>query len=565
MPAPGSTNYDFPCIAAEYEPHSLPRYRDSVLISAINSTFPQTEKELRAKLNKIPVFNDELRQLDPSMRRLQLAEMLRFRVATPALFSTISNIHGFMLESYVGREPYSVLAARRLEQTYKHMENNTYPSLSETGAQFSSAIFGMPGCGKTLAVDTAEELYQPRAPVIHHELYGIWQIPFLKLRMPFLGSSRVSLATALIRAIAMLFPPGDYEKLYLRSKLNSNQVILQAFALMQIHKVGFVVIDEGQGDPRLAGDAAVKAAERLDPTALTTTVVAGSNQSGVPLMVVGTRELEDILSSRMTLIRRTTGAGYEPLERAATRSKVSDFDRIFVIMWARQVVDIPLQLTARWKSIFYFYSRGVPDIFVKLFVAVQQRALDDKIASITEVLVHDVAKEELRALCSIGVALSSTEHPGALRFLWKKKDVRPLWVDWELYAATEAKKQLNASSAWSFEQAIEGFKKKLGNEGNTSSVPPSTASASAEPQTAPEQGAGALAPQSPGKARIPNEKRPVRSKAGSGQARTGASAVGKTASQPKAQKKTNAHAKRYMKPSAEDVSYTKWQDPDSVK
>lgn len=478
MPAPGSTNYDFPCIAAEYNPHPLARFRSNPLISAINSFYPQTLQALLKELNVFPDFTQKLRLEDPMLRRLALGELLRFRVATPALKTTVANIHSYMLESYVGREPYSVLSARRLEELNQHFKHGTFPQLGETGAQFSSAIFGMPGCGKTFAIEAAESLYLCRgAPVIHHEKYGIWQIPVLKLKMPFLGMSRISLATAIIKAVAESFPPGDYERIYLRSRLNSNQLMLQAFSLLHIHKVGYVLVDEGQGDVKDAlaggmggGTSGDTAAEKVDKTALTTLIVAGSNQAGTPLMLIGTPELEKMLNGRMTLIRRTTGPGFEPLETAAIRGRQADFDMVFGILWARQLLDVPVPMTPRWRSLFYFYSHGVPDILVKLFKAVQERALDDGLPSITEELVHTVARDDLRRLTDIGIALGCTEHPGARRFLWEKSDVRPKSVDWDLFASTELKRRRSEVPRWTADEAVKQFIAKQDGKAVSDSV-----------------------------------------------------------------------------------------------
>lgn len=238
LPLPLQQNslaYPFPCVRADDRPHVLPRYSNNPLIGALR--FPTDTKSLRRALTYVPEFNEQMRQLDRPTRRLMLQELKRFRIGLPRLCELAELVYGGMLESYVGRVPHSPDANRRLTELYVMRESNAVPLLPENGAEFAGAVIGKGGCGKTFAADAVAALFGS-TPVIHHPELATYQIPVVKLAMPFLGASRKTLGAALIHELDRLFPEGNYSKLYLTPKVNSNQLLLSAFALLQVHCVG---------------------------------------------------------------------------------------------------------------------------------------------------------------------------------------------------------------------------------------------------------------------------------------------------------------------------------------
>jgi len=408
-------------IEADYSrPHPLPRYAGLHLVNALR--YPTDEASIRAAINYIPHFTDEMRRAERPLRRLMLKEMKRFRVVLPRTLQLAADLHGSKLESYVDRVPHSVAVVRRLRELRKHAENGTFPEIPKNGAQFAGALFSVPGYGKTTGIDAVTSLYKDCKLIFHRDL-GIWQIPIIQLSMALLGSTKKSLALNLIHEISRAFPIGDYQRLYLKTRLNANQLLLQAFALLQIHAVGHVIVDEGQGDFQ-------EAAEDLDrdpsdqKTPLSSLLIAGSNQSRVPVFMVGTHELKQSFGKRLTLRRRSTGIPWGPLSSKVHSGQMSEFDLFFELLWTCQILDVFTPHTERLRRLFHFYTYGSPDTLVQLFTRVQEHALDFNLPSITEELVTYVARTYLADLTDVAIALHAKDHPGAKNFLFQISDVR---------------------------------------------------------------------------------------------------------------------------------------------
>lgn len=444
------SSYTFPCVRAEHVPHPLPRYADNPLIGALR--FPQGLSELKRKLTYIPQFSEDIRAKDRSTRRLVLQELKRFRLAVPRLCELAETSNGTMIESYVGRVPHTPESNRRLAELYRHREKGTLPLLPQNGAEFAGAMIGKGGCGKTFAMNAVAGLYEC-TPVIHHEDLGVWQIPMVKLAMPFLGASRKTLAIAIIHEIDRLFPAGNYARLYLTPKANSNQLLLSAFALLQIHCVGYVFIDDS-GIAATLSDDPITRKESTDEkrTPLTTLLIAMSNQAGVPILFSGTPELKQMLGRTNSLLRRSTGQPWGPLSCVTHTSGPSEFDQMLGILWSLQVLQAPAPLDDRMRELMWLCSYGIPDTLVKLFTKVQMRALYDGVETITEELVRRVALTELRDLVEVALAHHEMDRPGARERLIRMSDIR---AEYAPYEAPQGEFGRPKAASWSLEQAWE--------------------------------------------------------------------------------------------------------------
>jgi hypothetical protein len=449
---PSGATYTFPCVPAAFEPHALERYRGNPLIEALR--FPKGTAALRRALTFVPDFNDEMRQLDRPTRRLLLQEFKRFRVATPRMCELAELVHGGMLESLVDRVPHTPQANRRLGELYRHSTQNTLPSLPKNGAEFAGAMIGKGGCGKTFALDAVAGIYET-TPVIHHCDLGIWQIPVVKLAMPFLGSSRKTLATAIIDELDKQFPDGNYRRLYLNTRANSNQLLLIAFRLLQLHCVGYVLIDDS-GIPATLDDSAARRKEAAEAktTPLATLLIAMSNQSRVPVLFAGTPELKQMLGTTYSLLRRSTGSPWGPLDIEARGKSTSEFDQVLDILWTLQLLRQPIALTDGMRRLFHLYTFGIPDTLVKLFTSVQRRALFDGEETITEELVHHVATTELHDIVEVAVAHQELKRVGAAEHLLRMGDLR---AELQGNRGTPGEFGRPRQPVWSLEQALERF------------------------------------------------------------------------------------------------------------
>jgi hypothetical protein len=420
----GSVGYDFPCVRADYRPHPIARYSQNPLISAL-PTLPAKRTELKLALNSLPEFTPADLLLDRQSRRLLLKQLSRFFIALPRVCELAESIYANVVEGYVGREPFTAEANLRLQKLYKAQNVGAFCSLGPTRntAQFTSALLGSPGAGKSLSLAHIAALFPP---VIHHPSIDLFQIPVLHIEMAYNGLSLATLAHAIIRAIARAFPDGDYERLYLKSRGNSEQQLLAAFALMHIHAVGMLIVDEAQNSDYKLDDAAgggvrVVRKRGVAQTPLTTLLITASNTLQVPLLLAGTAEMRQVMGSRMSKVRRMVGSGlrpWGPLNIVATgNQKHSEYDVFLSTLWQYQLLQAPAPLTPEMRNIFHYYSFGVPDFVVKLFHDVQWRALMNGRETFDQALVHEVAATEMAAVTRLTAAMRKREDSASKAIL----------------------------------------------------------------------------------------------------------------------------------------------------
>lgn len=480
--------YNFPCVTAAPIPHALPRYAANDLIGALR--FPRNTASLRRALTYVPDFTEDMRRLDRSTRRLQLEEMKRLRIGLPRLCELAELVSGGMLESYVGRVPHTPESIRRLNELYRHRGHDTVPRLPENGAEFAGSLIGMGGCGKTFALDAVAALFAD-TPVIHHPELGVWQIPIVKLAMPILGTSRRTLGNAIIHELDKLFPEGDYARLYLKPRFNSNQLLLIAFSLLQIHLVGYVLIDDSAISTTLEDGVSKKEAAEAKRTPMTTLLIAMSNQSRVPMLFSGTPETRRLLGTTWSLLRRSTGTTWGPLSIQSRGTSRSEFDVVFGILWTLQLLRQPVEYSERMRQLFYLLSGGIPDNLVKLFTRVQKRALFEERESFTEELVLHVATTEMRDAAEVAVAYHHRDEPGALERLLRLSDIQ---AELEPNGAPKGEFGRPRPQVWTLETALEQYFDASNEEGFDSEVGRSATSPLEPP--APQTDAAACAERS---------------------------------------------------------------------
>lgn len=415
-------SYSFPCVRADYVAHRLPRYADNPLISALR--FPEKRSALKTALNRLPDFDPTERELDRPTRRLQLKQLARFFLGLDRVAELAENIYGNILEGYIGREPHTAAANSKLRTLYEAQKTSDFCSLDirRNNAQSSCALIGTPGVGKSESLKRVAELFPP---MIHHPEFDLWQIPVLNIEMAYNGMSQGTLAHAIIRGLADRFPPGDYARLYLKSHANSEQLLLAAFSLMHVHAVGALVVDEAQNKD-YSKETDDDAAEinrvrkyRVSQSPLITLLITASNRMQVPLLMSGTAELRDLMGKRLSKVRRMVGEGMRPwgplsIVPSAT-SRHSDYDVYMNLLWRYIWLKNPPEYTSEMRSLFHYYSFGIPDVIVKLFKAVQWRALENQVETFDAALIHDVATREMGAVIGITQNMRKASTDAAAR------------------------------------------------------------------------------------------------------------------------------------------------------
>lgn len=409
-PHPGGKNRQGLIYIALYRDHPIAKYNASQLVRAL-PVLPDA-MTLQEKLTRLPERDDDERELDSSIRVMRLAEVFNIYVCLPRVAHLLQTLHTLICEGYMGRIPYSPNEMALRQQTYEMQQRGEAFDIDdeENGAEFTVALMGIPGIGKSRSLRRITKMYRK---VIYHPELDIYQIPALLIEMPYNGVSINTLAQAIIRALDKMYPQGRYYEAYLAGREVAEVRFMDAVQLMQTHYVGILLVDESQNrDYRKDSRQPSKAVAGQTP--LTTLLITATNQSEIPMLMTGTNEMSDQLGKRASMLRRTVGRGlrnWGPLTLPKTNKAgdvvdMGEFDVFLHMIWDYQWTKTPFELTQRMRNIFHFYTVGITDIIVKLFHDVQLRAIHnggDEV--VDEALVHDVATKELKELTDLTDAL----------------------------------------------------------------------------------------------------------------------------------------------------------------
>ncbi len=408
----------YPRVVATYRTHPVSRFNQNPLIMALPAL--PDEVTLGQSLTYMPDYDESERGLDRTSRLMQIRQLSRFYVGLPRVVELVESLHAMICESYVGREPARPDANVRRQDVYDRRQRGEFFQMDnpDNGAEFSSAVLGFPGVGKTQAIKRAAQMYER---VIFHPDLGIYQIPVLRIEMSYDGASVHTLADAIFRQLNRLLPECGYNKLYIGSRSNAEIRFMDAVELMQTHYVGALLVDESQNQRygaeklrrQFKNGAPIKSrANVVGQTALATLLISASNYTQIPLLLTGTPELQDAMSGRLSSIRRTTGGGFKtwgPL-KFHDKDGMGEFGVVLNLLWQFQWTKTSFELTPRMLRLFYYYTQGISDFVVKLFQEVQTRAIrDGGDELVTEELVHEVATNELQRLSEVTRAMRESD------------------------------------------------------------------------------------------------------------------------------------------------------------
>jgi hypothetical protein len=404
-------------VEAIYVDHPNPEYHGNPLISALPH-FLDNDSLVDA-LESLPRFDEEQRQHPAEIRYTYIGRLSRCVIALPRTTALARALLDLMLEGYVGREPF--LPEHRLKQQRLYEAKKRGLKLDElpdansavalrsrdAGAELSTAFIGASGSGKTTTMKQIASLFP--AAIVHDDM---WQVPVLIFELPPDGKTVHGLATAIIDALDRRLPFAGYAATYLRNvnRKNAYERIYDAASLIQAHGVGLLIADESQKQKPTEEQLKRKQRptearhQQLSPdheTPLIQLLIAASNKLGVPLVLVGTNELHDVLHGRFSKQRRAVGHSMEYwtfLERSGDVRRPNEFEALLRKLWKFQWVQKPVKFSNTRADLFFELTQGNPDIMVKLFASAQRKAIRDGVEELTDEVIREAFRLEFRAV-----------------------------------------------------------------------------------------------------------------------------------------------------------------------
>ncbi|MFA6064140.1 MAG: AAA family ATPase [Gallionella sp.] len=403
-------------VTARYTSQRIPQFKGNPLIEALPPTM--TDEDVTTALMLTPEFDSAQREWETCERLMMLGSLANFMVPFARHHALARSLDTLIRTGYVGRIPRTTEHTEIFQQIYENQKAGISFRQSSTtlSAQLSSALLGPSGTGKSTSVGRYLAHFPP---VIYHPELCFYQIPYLHVEMPSDGSSVKGLAYGILRKIDELIPEANYYHEYAIKGRPGAEMLMQSVArVMNMHLVGLLVCDEVQN---LANS--FKGAEIV-----MTELVSACNALKVPILFIGTNKATKVLSLDFRQARRSSGHGFEPwlnLPEYVPENEVNDWEEFLDVLWRYQWTKKPVLLDDQLAGAMYYYSQGVIDLAIKLFVSAQARAMADGSETISAELIADVYKCEFQLLHPMVDALRNNDYEALANF----SDIAPLQLD----------------------------------------------------------------------------------------------------------------------------------------
>ncbi len=281
--------------------------------------------------------------------------------------------------SYKFRTPEKLI---HLLKQAKNFDDKQMLYLMNEHARFEDTILafafiGIPGIGKTI---TIKKILKLIPQVKHHKAQNIFQVLYLRLSVPLDGKIS-TLTRNFFNALDEVLQT-NYSEEY--KSLSSPALIKQMHTLCSIHFIGLLLIDETQ-DLKGSSPGAVANNIRF--------LKGLSNESGVPIVFIGTPEADKILFGNAQNATRHSAMGtvtWDIIEE-------NDEECQLLIENTFNVNNLKKnqKLTPELRSVYYKKSLAIPRILNTLHYLALQYCIKWKTEMITPEVIEIVSKDNL--------------------------------------------------------------------------------------------------------------------------------------------------------------------------
>ena len=385
---------------AQYREQIVPEYRGVPLIEALPDIL--SEEEALEVLPSRPAFDESERNHDASIRIHYLSRIKSFFEAFPHHYELQEQISTMIRAGYLNRNPASSAHVKQLNDGYERVRRKDYTHTEKSLPSTAEciAIIGNSGSGKTEACLRVLSQYQR---VIPHPDYGLYQIVWLKIDCPSVGSLK-QLCMNFFLAVDSLLGT-QYCAEYASRRKTPDEMLAHMASVSNIHCVGLLVIDEIQH---------LMSCKESESAKMMNFFVTLSNTVNVPIILVGTPKALPLLQDNLRQARRASGAGSYRFPRFAKDDP--DWQELLKNLWKYQWVRNPGPLTDEIKEVLYDESQGILALLTTLFRLAQHRAISTSYEKLSVKLIRHVAKEKMSDVQPMIAALRNNDEDALLRY-----------------------------------------------------------------------------------------------------------------------------------------------------
>ncbi|WP_442602768.1 AAA family ATPase [Paenibacillus sp. KN14-4R] len=356
--------------------------------------------------------------------RLEFVQQIRpdFWLPLPAHYDKYRNLYTMIKIGYQSRNPIHVMYNRQFavgwDEIFKAGIDENGSNLAGNVQTAQSLVeIAINGYGKTQMYERILTKLFPQ--VIHHSKYQgraitQTQLVWLKVECPY-NKSVGTFCKSFYAEVDRLLGTNFYEKHAEKPGTIDKLVIRLIKTVAQIN-LGVLVIDEIQKIQK-----AYSGGEE-DMIDFITQLV---NTLGVPVILIGSFKALYLFKDSLANTRKCLPNGYAENISGYMLEDSWEWNHFIEDLWDLQYTKTYTEITPEIKKIMHFYSMGIPDIAVKLFIHIQSRTIvnggDERIRVS---YIREVAERSLNLVQPIFNRIRSGD-PSAYKEL---DDIKPDWV-----------------------------------------------------------------------------------------------------------------------------------------
>ena len=374
-------------VKARYIEQDNISFKNNILIEALPPE--RTSEMYYMDVYNPPIFNECEREKDAEYRINSSLRLLNCFFPVSYNLRIDSMISRVIRNGYVSKIIFSPEHIESLKKYSKVLSNTylkendeiqcVYDSTASSGNGFS--LFGISGAGKTTAINKSLSYYPP--VIIHtgdgENKFLFTQVVWIKIDCTYNGGMK-GLCQKFFKELDRLLKGTNYEKQYGNNRNGVDTMITAMAHLVLKHAIGVLVIDEVQ---HILGN---KKGEQLFNFFVTM-----MNDVKLPIIFLGTyKAYNTILAKDFRHGRRVTGISDIKWDRL---DKDEHWNMFIEELWQYQWTKEYTPLTEEISDIMYKRTAGITDRIIKLFIAIQIRAIESGQEKITINLINQVTKD----------------------------------------------------------------------------------------------------------------------------------------------------------------------------
>ncbi|SHN00768.1 AAA domain-containing protein [Anaerosporobacter mobilis DSM 15930] len=309
-----------------------------------------SESELKDALTFLPVYDENIRNADSSVRLLALSDIYKIYIPSDMSIEIYGKLYLTMIRSLQKKQTTDAIT--QLNANYKAI--NGAPFVGIIGGGDSFTIIGESGIGKSSAIMRAIG-FAGGSNVIHTEIPHTRIIPFLLCQCPH-DCSVKGMLIEILRQTDTIIGSNYYEQA-VRARATTDMLI-GSVSQVAVNHIGLLIIDEIQNLAEHKGGHKMMA--------MLTQLI---NNSGIAICMVGTNQSKVLFESDFRLARRSLGLTYE---RQLYGKYFYDFcTTLFQYQYLKNYTPIT-DGVIRW---LYEHSAGIISLVVSIFHDAQELAI----------------------------------------------------------------------------------------------------------------------------------------------------------------------------------------------